>query len=145
MERGGLSLKWYLQEITQYLEMRRVETDHLVIEAGDVPEGILAQAKENNCDLTAMSTHGRAGFGRGLLGSVTDAVIRSSDIPVVALLKPSSGSRLIMKPSPSTTYAKWVRNSENRWHLRWTSGCFTGTRPLPSMTLRWRSRTTWWQ
>jgi nucleotide-binding universal stress UspA family protein len=85
MERGGLRLKSYLQEITQYLAMRRVETDHLVVEAGDVPEGILAQAKENNCGLIAMSTHGRSGLGRGLLGSVTDGVIRSSAIPLVAV------------------------------------------------------------
>ena len=32
-----------------------------------------------------MSTHGRSGLRRGLLGSVTDAVIRSSDIPVLAV------------------------------------------------------------
>jgi nucleotide-binding universal stress UspA family protein len=85
MERGGLRLKWYLQEIAQHLAIRRVETDHAVVESGNVPEKILAQTKEYNCDLMAMSTHGRSGLGRGLLGSVTDAVIRSSDIPVLAV------------------------------------------------------------
>ncbi len=35
-----------------------VETDQVVVEAGDVPGEILAQAKEYNCDLVAMSTHG---------------------------------------------------------------------------------------
>ena len=78
-------MKWYLRETAQYLEIRRVKTDHVVVEAADVPGEILAQTKEHNCDLMAMSTHGRSGLRRGLLGSVTDAVIRSSDIPVLAV------------------------------------------------------------
>ena len=35
--------------------------------------------------LVVMSTHGRSGLGRTLLGSVTDRVIRSSDAPVLVI------------------------------------------------------------
>jgi nucleotide-binding universal stress UspA family protein len=41
--------------------------------------------------LVVMSTHGRSGLGRTLLGSVTDRVIRSSDAPVL-VIRPTEAS-----------------------------------------------------
>ncbi len=47
--------------------------------------GILKTAREEGVDLVAMSTHGRGGLGRTLLGSVTDKVVRAIDRPVLTV------------------------------------------------------------
>jgi nucleotide-binding universal stress UspA family protein len=39
---------------------------------------ILDEANATNCDLVAISTHGRGGLPRLLFGSVADKVIRSA-------------------------------------------------------------------
>jgi nucleotide-binding universal stress UspA family protein len=49
---------------------------------GDVADGILDFAEEIDADLIIMSTHGRSGFGRWLLGSVADRVVRGATRPV---------------------------------------------------------------
>jgi nucleotide-binding universal stress UspA family protein len=40
---------------------------------------------ENGIDLIVMSTHGRSGLQRLLIGSVTDRVIRFSHVPVLVI------------------------------------------------------------
>jgi len=47
-------------------------------------ENITNFVEENGIDLIVMSTHGRGYFQRFLVGSVTDRVIRSSHVPVLA-------------------------------------------------------------
>lgn len=52
--------------------------------------GALANyAVENSCDLVVMTTHGRRGFERMWLGSVADALVRSSPAPVL-LVRPDT-------------------------------------------------------
>lgn len=50
---------------------------------GTPHEKILEYTEEHEIDLIIMGTHGRSGLDRFLLGSVTDKVIRKSDIPVL--------------------------------------------------------------
>jgi nucleotide-binding universal stress UspA family protein len=47
--------------------------------------GIIEAAEAQKVDLIVMSTHGRGGFGRLLLGSVTEAVLRGTRRPVLVL------------------------------------------------------------
>jgi len=42
-------------------------------------------AKENNVDLIVMATHGRGGFSRMFLGSVTEKVLHQAPCPVVTI------------------------------------------------------------
>jgi nucleotide-binding universal stress UspA family protein len=51
----------------------------------DVDKGIIEFVETNNVDLIIMSTHGRTGVGRLLLGSVTERVIRQSPCPVMVV------------------------------------------------------------
>lgn len=46
-------------------------------------EGIIAAAKKRKCDVIFMASHGRRGFSRLIMGSVTQKVLSHSKIPVV--------------------------------------------------------------
>ena len=49
----------------------------------EVAEKILDVCKRQHIELIAMSTHGRSGISRWLLGSVAEKVVRHSQIPVL--------------------------------------------------------------
>jgi nucleotide-binding universal stress UspA family protein len=53
--------------------------------AGAAYRTILDYADEHEVDLIVMGTHGRQGLDRYLLGSVTERVVRSSDVPVMTV------------------------------------------------------------
>ena len=57
---------------------------------GNVAEEIVRTAEKEDFGLIAMSTHGRNVLGRGVLGSVTDAVVHSSCVPVLTLRRPTA-------------------------------------------------------
>ena len=40
-------------------------------------------AKDNDADYIALATHGRSGIRRALMGSVAEAVLRHTDVPVL--------------------------------------------------------------
>lgn len=50
-------------------------------------DAIIKIARERNCELIAMATHGRRGLSAMVLGSVTQKVLAFSTIPVLVLRK----------------------------------------------------------
>ena len=52
------------------------------VRAGQAPDQIIDAARESEADLIAMTTHGRTGLRRLLFGSVAEAVLRTSHVPV---------------------------------------------------------------
>jgi nucleotide-binding universal stress UspA family protein len=48
-------------------------------------EGIVTFSKEKNADLIVMGSHGASGFQEMFIGSNTEKVVRSSDIPVIII------------------------------------------------------------
>lgn len=56
-----------------------------VVLHGNPADMIINYAQENGVDLIVMSTHGRSGVGRFLLGSVTDKVLRTAAAPVLVV------------------------------------------------------------
>jgi nucleotide-binding universal stress UspA family protein/YHS domain-containing protein len=52
---------------------------------GDAAHQIARLAVEGAYDLIAMSTHGHGTLARALLGSTTDAVVRTSEVPVLVI------------------------------------------------------------
>jgi nucleotide-binding universal stress UspA family protein len=52
---------------------------------GGAAESIVAKAQSANVNLIVMSTHGRSGINRWLLGSIADRVLGSSPIPVLLI------------------------------------------------------------
>jgi nucleotide-binding universal stress UspA family protein len=61
-----------------------------VVAAEKIAAGICAYAKEHGVDLIALSTHGRTGFRHLVMGSVAEAVVRHSEIPVLAFPRKAS-------------------------------------------------------
>lgn len=54
-------------------------------EASQAPHEILKAATEEQADLIVMSTHGRSGLAKMLIGSVTEQVLRTAQIDVLAI------------------------------------------------------------
>lgn len=54
-------------------------------EATPAPHEILKAAGEEQADLVVMSTHGRSGLAKMLIGSVTEQVLRTAQIDVLAI------------------------------------------------------------
>jgi nucleotide-binding universal stress UspA family protein len=52
---------------------------------GDVVDTILAVARETSADLIVMTTAGRHGFLDALRGSTTERVLRSGNLPLLAI------------------------------------------------------------
>jgi nucleotide-binding universal stress UspA family protein len=64
----------------------QAEFEVILHHAPDVAITESARGKEGT--LIAMSTHGRSGFTRWMLGSVTDHVVRTSGAPVLVVRPP---------------------------------------------------------
>lgn len=76
-----------LEQMKQFIETESVPgipVDRTIRE-GDVTREILSQATEMKAQLLAMGTHGRSGFERLLLGSVTEKVLRKASCPVLTV------------------------------------------------------------
>lgn len=78
-------------ETEDYLEKEEARLAHEgskvthIMREGPIPEMILKVADEVHADVIAMSTHGRSGIQRWLIGSVADRVVQHSHIPVMLI------------------------------------------------------------
>jgi nucleotide-binding universal stress UspA family protein len=52
---------------------------------GGAYETILQYVDDEDIDVVVMGTHGRRGLDRALLGSVTERIVRTSDVPVLTV------------------------------------------------------------
>ena len=64
----------------------------LVLQVGVAADSILSFAQLQKADVIVMGTHGRRGFDRLMLGSVTDRVMRRAPCPVLVASKPPHSS-----------------------------------------------------
>jgi len=63
-------------------------TDDILIRTGAPAEVIVETAKEQNCDLIVMGTHGHGVIADVLIGSTAKWVVRQSPIPVLVIRLP---------------------------------------------------------
>jgi len=91
LELSGLREQNELTEADGYLRAIRAEwqSTGLSIETrvamGAAPEMILKVAEGAGADLIAMTTHGRSGLDRFLYGSVAEAVLRGTQVPLLLI------------------------------------------------------------
>lgn len=86
----GLSLdvrRNLLEELDRFAEPARASGAPMrfAVEEGNVVNAVLAQAAELQAGLIVMGTHGRSGFDRLALGSVTEKLLRRARCPVLTV------------------------------------------------------------
>ena len=74
----------YLGEFVTRSEAAEVKARHTIMSGIPAAE-IMKAADEDDNAIVVMSTHGRTGFRRAVLGSVCDTVVRSARTPVLVL------------------------------------------------------------
>ncbi len=77
------------KEAARFGDGVRVRTKVL---SGPAADRILQEAERGKADLIVMSTHGRRGFARWILGSVAERVVRGAACPVLTV-KPEAPAR----------------------------------------------------
>lgn len=75
------SLSSYMRRAAQEFSAAGIATSQLE-SRGEPAHEILEQCNRHAVDLLAMATHGRSGFTRWVLGSVTEKVVRAATIPM---------------------------------------------------------------
>ena len=75
----------YLQAKVEQLQAEGIEKASFLAVEGNGPEEIIDLAQRTSDNIVAMSTHGRSGMGRWVLGSVTDRVVCYCGDPVLVI------------------------------------------------------------
>jgi len=81
----------YLSGVAMRQRQRGSIISTRVAESADPAEAIVAAIRTASADLIAMATHGAGGAERFFLGSIADAVVRKSDVPVLLVTPRSIG------------------------------------------------------
>ena len=87
-DRLEVQLRGIGEEATETIRERAEEagvTAQTAIEDGTPHLEILGYVDREMIDLVVMGTHGRNGLDKYLLGSVTERVVRSADVPVLTV------------------------------------------------------------
>ncbi|MFB9809565.1 universal stress protein [Haladaptatus pallidirubidus] len=82
LDEQGQSL---VEEVAAQATAASVPTTTEIVEYGQPHKEIQTYANEQGVDLVVLGTHGRSGLNRHLLGSVAEKVIRSAEVPVLAV------------------------------------------------------------
>ena len=93
-KRDHVAIKEVLQAFSEEAkadgEDQAFVTDEILIKNGAPAEIIVETAKERNCDLIVMGTHGHGGIADVLIGSTAKRVVRQSTIPVLVIRLPEA-------------------------------------------------------
>jgi nucleotide-binding universal stress UspA family protein len=72
-----------LSQVADAAKAADVACEIVQIEHGQPYQAIITAAKDNDCDVIVMASHGRSGISALLLGSVTHKVLTHTKIPVL--------------------------------------------------------------
>jgi len=85
----------YLRRIAGRLGKQGVEASVVTLVGGATAASIIDLARAGQIGLIALATHGRAGIGRLLLGSVADKLVRGADLPVLVVPAPRQSGETV--------------------------------------------------
>jgi nucleotide-binding universal stress UspA family protein len=74
----------FLAAATEEATAAGVDAETAIVH-GTPHRDIVRYGRDHGADVVVMGTHGRRGLERALIGSVTERVLRTSDIPVLAV------------------------------------------------------------
>jgi nucleotide-binding universal stress UspA family protein len=80
----------YLAAVSERLTKRGVKNVDTSVWYGPAAAAVIEAAKLKKADLIVMSTHGRSGLGRLILGSVAESVLRGTMTPVCIVRAPGA-------------------------------------------------------
>lgn len=83
-EQFSLRLKSILEQEAEKLKKEGVTVD-TIVRTGNPADEIVSLASSEKADLVVMTTHGRRGFMRFMLGSVAEKVVRTSPCSVLVV------------------------------------------------------------
>ncbi|MFC1910161.1 universal stress protein [Chloroflexota bacterium] len=83
-KKSDVDAREYLEKLANEFDVPGVKTYAAVVR-GNPAEQIMEYADKNNVDLVIMSTRGRSGLSRWVMGSVTDKVVGHSTVPVLTI------------------------------------------------------------
>jgi nucleotide-binding universal stress UspA family protein len=73
----------YLSQVAARVQAHGYTVQTQVVIADHPAAALVDVAEASGADVIALTTHGRGALGRLLLGSVTDKVVRSAEIPIL--------------------------------------------------------------
>ena len=112
LEAGQVETELYLSELAGKYRTAGIRTDYYLA-AGPVAQAIDTMVRELDADLLVMSTHGRSGIGRFMLGSNASAAIQVSSRPVLLMRPQAAGTatplvRKVLAPLDGSSAAERV-------------------------------------
>ena len=72
-----------MASLDKELKERGLDVSYSITSGVDATNEIIKAGKESGADLTIMSTHGRSGIDRWILGSVTEKILRYGEMPLL--------------------------------------------------------------
>lgn len=90
-KRNAARAKRYLRDKVRAIRSRHTKASYQVA-IGDPAQSIMEFSKKENIDLVVMTTHGKSGLKRAIMGSIADVVIRESGKPVL-VIRPQTSSK----------------------------------------------------
>lgn len=75
----------YVSRIAEDLQAVDIQAETAIPYDSDVPGALLEQIRLKKPDLVVMSSHGRSGLGRWVYGSVAEALLARSPVPVIVV------------------------------------------------------------
>jgi nucleotide-binding universal stress UspA family protein len=82
---GEKEAQRYIRNIAKILKKEGINATPVLL-TGHPAEEILNYANNNDVDLIIMSTHGRSGIKRWLMGSVTNKILSNSLVPILTII-----------------------------------------------------------
>lgn len=80
----------YLEKVADRIRREGIRDVQTSVWYGHAAKSIIEAARFYEVDLLVMSTHGRSGLGRLILGSVAESVIRGTTTPILLVRRPEA-------------------------------------------------------
>ena len=90
-KRNAAHARRYLSGEVRAMGSRHIQSSYHVL-IGDAARSLMEFSERENTDLVVMTTRGKSGLKRALMGGVADVVIRESGKPVL-VIRPQPGSK----------------------------------------------------
>ena len=91
-----------MKKLTDHIQQKHGHRPETIIKIGSLSEWVRQNAEAYNIDLVAMGTKGETNISSKLMGSVTESVVRTARIPVLAIpmLQEDNGMHHVVVATP---------------------------------------------